>query len=223
MAVIESGATSDILTIDPTSKAARVTLYDSLGRELIPVPTGEYMSYIETRHTGAAAAGSTIWNFRGPPTSKAYIRKISGAIGFDGTALTTSGTLRYGFYLGTGAASPTGGTARTAIKKSSTFGAATAVDIRNDLTGAGLTTAGITYATDPFRVIGLPVFSILTATVATNSSSGTYIPFEMNFSNAGERDSRLIIASAEHVAIRVQTVAAIIGLTCMGWIEWAEW
>lgn len=33
MAIIKSGATSDLLTIDPTSKAARVTLYDSAGRE----------------------------------------------------------------------------------------------------------------------------------------------------------------------------------------------
>jgi hypothetical protein len=34
MAVIKSGATSDQLTVDPTSKAARVTLYDSAGREV---------------------------------------------------------------------------------------------------------------------------------------------------------------------------------------------
>lgn len=33
-AIIQSGATSDLLTIDPTSKAARSTLYDSAGREL---------------------------------------------------------------------------------------------------------------------------------------------------------------------------------------------
>ncbi len=34
MAVIKSGATTDLLTIDPTSKAARVTLYDATGREV---------------------------------------------------------------------------------------------------------------------------------------------------------------------------------------------
>lgn len=34
MAVIKSGATTDLLTVDPTSKAARVTLYDSAGREV---------------------------------------------------------------------------------------------------------------------------------------------------------------------------------------------
>lgn len=34
MAVIKSGASTDQWTIDPTSKAGRVTLYDSTGREL---------------------------------------------------------------------------------------------------------------------------------------------------------------------------------------------
>jgi hypothetical protein len=36
MAVIKSGATTDEMTIDPTSKAARVTLYDSDGNEVVP-------------------------------------------------------------------------------------------------------------------------------------------------------------------------------------------
>jgi hypothetical protein len=36
MAIIKSGASTDNLTIDPTSKAARVTPYDSTGRELSP-------------------------------------------------------------------------------------------------------------------------------------------------------------------------------------------
>ncbi len=34
MAVIKSGTTSDLLTIDPTSKAARTSLYDVTGIEL---------------------------------------------------------------------------------------------------------------------------------------------------------------------------------------------
>src|SRR6266699_4035028 len=33
MAVIKSGATSDVLTVDPTSKSARVTIYDSAGNQ----------------------------------------------------------------------------------------------------------------------------------------------------------------------------------------------
>lgn len=36
MAVIKSGASSDQLTVDPTSKAIRATLYDATGREIVP-------------------------------------------------------------------------------------------------------------------------------------------------------------------------------------------
>ena len=36
MAIIKSGATSDQLTVDPASKAARVTLYDTAGRPVNP-------------------------------------------------------------------------------------------------------------------------------------------------------------------------------------------
>lgn len=36
MAIIKSGASSDQLTIDATSKAARVTLYDTAGRAVHP-------------------------------------------------------------------------------------------------------------------------------------------------------------------------------------------
>ncbi|SRR6266849_3520231 len=44
MALIQSGATSDLLTVDPASKAARATLYDTAGNPIAassptPVPT----------------------------------------------------------------------------------------------------------------------------------------------------------------------------------------
>jgi hypothetical protein len=44
MAVIKSGVSTDQLTVDPTSKAARVTLYDSLGRELSAQGKQAYMA-----------------------------------------------------------------------------------------------------------------------------------------------------------------------------------
>ncbi len=39
MAVIKSGATTDQLTVDPASKAARVTFYDSSGNVISPLQT----------------------------------------------------------------------------------------------------------------------------------------------------------------------------------------
>src|SRR2546428_294770 len=81
-----------------------------------------------------------------------------------------SGTLRYGLYRGTGTASPTGGTANTLTKKNSTHPTPTVADVRFDLTGAGLTTAGITYEADAFHVIALPVVELQVAVPATSAS-----------------------------------------------------
>ena len=57
MAIIKSGATSDTLTIDPTSKAARVTLYDSRGNSL-----GQKASYAaSTAIKGTVLTGTGVW------------------------------------------------------------------------------------------------------------------------------------------------------------------
>lgn len=222
MAKIQSGASADQLTIDPTSKAARVTLYDSTGRELFAKQTGAYMARIETRHTSAAAAGQTVWNFRGPPTLKAYIRSIRGCVAFDGTGLAASGTMRFGLYRGTGSVDPTGGAATAAIKKNTAFGAATAASIRFDITGAGLTTTSITYDTDPFHVFGMPAMQVQVAAPTTSASAGGILPFSLVFHRAGDPDSDLVIGANEHFAIRLQTVAAIIGFGIYGSVEWDE-
>ena len=231
MATIKSGATADLLTIDPTSKAARVTQYDSTGRELYPAPTGSYVVKIECRHTTTAAAGVTLWNMRGPPTLKAYIRNIRGVIGFDGTAATgvagtAAATQRFGLYRGAGAASATGGTALTNTagisKKDSSMGTPTAADIRYDISGVGLTTTSITYETEPFHVFALPVISLQIAAPTTSGSVGAIAPFDIDFHVPGEPSSDFVIAADQHIAIRLVTSAAIIGFGVYGSLTWDE-
>lgn len=61
MAVIKSGATTDQLTVDPTSKAARVTLYDSAGAEKTasaPLPV------IQRTGRGTFVGNYTVTTFR---------------------------------------------------------------------------------------------------------------------------------------------------------------
>ena len=222
MAIIKSGATADLMTVDPTSKAARVTLYDSLGTELYPAPTGCYLAKLECRCTGAPAAGVTWFDLRGPPTLKAYVRNLRGTVCFDGTALAASGTLRMGLYRGTGAATATGGAAITPSKKNSTYGAATVVNVQFDITGAGLTTTGITYETDPVHVFSLPVVSVQVAAPATSASVGPVMVFDLDFHVPGEPTSDLVIGADQHLGIRIQTVAGIIGYGMGGSITWDE-
>lgn len=226
MSVKIAGNTSNIdLEVDAASRAGRATGYDTLGRELLPpvnpLNGGSYLAPFEVRHTGAPAAGVTVVAMRGPPTLTAYIRRIRGIVGFDGVALAASGTLRYGLYRGAGVVSATGGTVRGQCKKRTASQPSSIVDYRVDLAGAGLTTTGITWETDPFFVIPLPVVSVQVAAPATSGSAGAFTPFDLNFNIAGV-DGFFELGANEHLGIRVQTVAAIIGLTIAGGIEWDE-
>ncbi len=219
---IISGASSDLLTIDPSSKATRATLYDSLGREIQPPQSGSYITPFEVRCTSASAAGVTVFNFRGPTSLRAFIRGIRGRVTFDGTALAASGTLRFGFYRGVGASVPTGGTAQIPTKKDSTDPTSTVQDVRVDLTGAGLTTTGITYETTPFHVVGLPIIALQVTVPTTSATVGAAADFDLDFHTFGDRDCDFIIGTNEHLAIRIQTVAGIIGLGLTGSMEWDE-
>lgn len=227
MAKIESGASADLLTIDPTSKAGRVTLYDSSGREIYKASTGAYILGFQTRHTTAAAAGVTVLNVKGPPTKKARIERIAGIIGFDGTALAASGTLRYGLYRGSGAPVTTAGGSRVAPdpaegKKRSTYPSWSLAEFAYDLNGTGLTTTGITYETQPLHIITVPVVSTQVAAATTSNATGCYVPFDLNLDRHGGLDEAIELAANEHLALRLVTVAAIIGLSIAGSIEWSE-
>lgn len=74
MAVIKSGATSDQLTVDPTSKAARATLYDTQGNPNPTVPvalktartvSGVY-AYCMTDVAGVTAASNVFMSLFNP-------------------------------------------------------------------------------------------------------------------------------------------------------------
>ena len=75
MAIIKSGVTSDLLTIDPTSKAARVTLYDSAGAEITALPVQETsgfggLVYSHAQVDTAGQAGAyTFWALSNPAAS----------------------------------------------------------------------------------------------------------------------------------------------------------
>lgn len=220
--VLKSGATADQATVDPTSKALRESAYDTSGRALVP-PAATYLLPIEVRHTSAAAASTVFFNLRGPPTKVAYIKRIYGNVCFDGTALAASGTMRIGMIRGTGAASPTGGATVTAIQKDTTSATSTITEARIVLAGTALTTTGITYDANPFYVIGLPAMSVQVAAPATSGDSGHCEDFDIRFCEPYQPiDDCMAIRANEHLAIRTQTVAAIIGLAINGSIEWSE-
>lgn len=135
MAVIKSGATSDQLMVDPTSKAARATLYDAAGAVLgaegnplvitdgVPVVPANGGFYSATGRSGTAAIAATLaadttlmaMRLAAASTRKAYVERIRVQVGIItvGTSALVPGTLGLQRFT---AGNPTGGTARTAAE-----------------------------------------------------------------------------------------------------------
>jgi hypothetical protein len=172
---------------------------------VLPPIRGTYTAPIEFRHTAADVAGTVIWNLRGS-AADAGIKSIRGVVCFDGTPAAAT-TLRYGFYRGTGAASPTGGTAIVPQKKLSTYPASALVDLQQGV----LTTTGITYANNALAVIALQV--------ASNGQVGFNFEFKYDVNDV---NSDYVFGPDEHLGILVETHAAIVGLGVYGMVEWDE-
>jgi hypothetical protein len=140
MAKIESGLTADLLTIDPISKAARVTLYYADGTEMDIHPVSEYMAGGSILTTAAFAAGAGLFCLQNGPTGILKLKAIEMGVGFCGTAAATAMQLQLTRF---NTASPTGGTAVVAASETSTMPATRAANIRICTAAAALTITGI--------------------------------------------------------------------------------
>jgi hypothetical protein len=145
MANIQSGATSDVLTVDPTSKAARITPYDAAGNPL-GQGAAAWSAHFPVRQSAATGAGAHVLYIRNThATKKVYIEKITVMSAFDGTGAAT--LMAYKFIKGTTITSTSGATAVTALNKTTGVGnPVAAADIGFIDTGAtltGLTVGGI--------------------------------------------------------------------------------
>jgi hypothetical protein len=154
MATLQSGATSDLAIVDPTSKALRSTLYDSLGNELIKKPSaGSFLANVLIRQTTTTSADAIVWSlFNADATKKCRIRSIRLQVVFDGTLAAT--TTRAYYLQRTATAAPSAGTTITASQKRS-GDAASVTDIR--FLDTGLTVGSMTKVYSPFCKIALPI------------------------------------------------------------------
>ncbi len=204
MAILKSGASSDLLTIDPTSNAGRSTLYRPDGSVVLAQPTGAYYLPIPSLPLSTAiTAGSCILAMRNGASKIMRIKRIVLNVGFSGTvAATTSGFQLCRFAT----AAPTGGTTLSAIKKRTTYGPSTIADARYNF-AAALGVTGVAFETQ-FAEIGcqrqLAARGVLylIADLVTNE-----IVFE--------------IQPSEGLAVKLGVVA-VIGDTLGGCIEWEE-
>lgn len=200
--VISGADSSNILTIDPTSKAARTTLYRSDGTEVNPIRVG-YSVPITIRQTSAIGTVVTVWAMRVDPASTKNIKitALDVSMMFDGTAAAVT-TPIYGFFRFS-TATPTGGTASTVISHVTGGVASNVFDVR--FLDTGLTTTGIV-SQAAFNVIGVPI-----------SVTGGISAHPMPFSEGNEFMLRpgegLLIANGS---------PTVIGVSLRGRVTWYE-
>jgi len=209
MAQIQSGATSDLWTIDPTSKAGRATLYDSLGNELIAKPTeGSFLASVLVRQSTTTAADAIVWSlFNASSTVKVRIRSIRLEMLFDGTA--AAATSRSYYIERTTTAAPTAGTAITPAKKRSAD-AGSITDVRFLDTGLTKGTMGVTAS--PFFRIALPIS-------VTGNVQALPLPLHL----MGERIiAPILLVQNEGIGIFINDTNTTAGIGIAGVVEWDE-
>lgn len=183
--------------------------------------TGGYIAMVEVRQTAATAAGSKVWTMRGPSTGFAWIRRIRLRIGFDGVSPATGVSMRYGLFLGTGAATASGGASLSSSARSRGYQTSRLQDVRWVLAGTALTTTGITYDTNPFHVLQLPTASEHVADPATGSASLVHGE-TLDFGGFRIQSEAIRLGPNDHLTIGLHTNDAIVGQTLCGSVDWDE-
>jgi hypothetical protein len=204
---IKSGASADHWTIDPISKAGRVTLYDTLGVEVNKAPLGSYMLPINMgRLTAAIAANSLIWSMRNAVGSgkTVKIRRVLSNVAFDGTAAATTALYDWVRYS---AATPTGGTPMVVIKKRNTAPPSAITDARFNA-GAALSVTSVVFETSAFSIGNQ-------RQVAAGKTA------DLRFEVSGQDYDNFELAAGEGFGVRLN-VASVIGDSISGGVTWDE-
>lgn len=183
--------------------SGRVTLYKSDGTPHFTEYEGSYMVRIEIIPTTVTAA-TTYFAMHNLGTKRAFIRKIEMKEGFSGTAAASRSIFEFERLF---TATPTGGTALTALKKNNnTMPTSSVSDIR--YAPGGLTTTGVTWEA-PFFLAGV-----------TNQLNTDFAQ-DLDFANSGEQ-GKFVLNINEGLAIRANT-ALVAGAYLIGQISWDEY
>lgn len=201
--ILRSGATTDEITIDPTSKAARVTLYDSLGNNRGVKRT--YRAATAAAFTAAAAVDVPWFIIQGSATTVIRVQRISvsGLIGTLGIAKIN--VRKYSTAL-------SGGTSAnlTAVPLDSNSGAATPNELKQY---TAVPTAGTLVGN-----IGSKAALIKSSTVADGSF---FFEVGWDFRAVGESEAPVLRGIAQGLGLVWSTAAAAAVLLQVE-IEWTE-
>jgi hypothetical protein len=152
------------------------------------------------RQTGTPAAGAVLWAVRNLGATPMYIKRVQLYAAFDGTAAAT--TQRY-YLTRFRTATPTGGTALTAVKMDTTMDNGQTIDAREAV--AGLTVTSVTYDTE---------------WLALNCQRQVSATQKLEFVAPDIRDA-FVVPVNDGICIRLG-VAGVIGDSLVGLVEWGE-
>lgn len=197
---IKSTDSTEELIIDGTSNAARVTQYNTNGDAVYASYVGAYMTKIEIIPT-TLNAGTTYFSMRNLGSNDIHIHRILLYSSFSGVSAASRSIFEIERFT---TATPTGGTAQTAVKKASSDPTSNMTDIR--FAAGGLTTTNVVFG-DPFTLVNV-----------TNQLS-YQTAFQIEYPE--EQDNRLVLAANEGLCIRANT-AIVSGAALLGSIDWDE-
>lgn len=220
MAVIKSGATADQLTVDPLSKAARVTLYDVGGLAVNPA-YGIYSVAVNVQPATTLTNGTAYWSMRNTASGggkSVYIRGMT--LNLSQTAVNVSTTASIAparsilEFIRFSGATPTGGSTYTVIKRRNADAATVVTDVRYNPTGLSMTS--VVAEASPFLLVAITNAGVGFSPAANNNpSSATYVTQQLDWTNGGE-EGRIILAPGEGLTIRangtLQTNCAVLGM-----------
>lgn len=203
---VEIGKDDNHLTIDPTSKAMRVILVDSLGVEQTSAGKLTYFIPINLSLSAVFTAGTTPWAMRNGFSKTIKITKILLNMNFDGTAAANQ---EHGIQLRRfRGVSMSGGTGITSniVNRDNSKAGSTVIDIRYN-NAATLVTTGVEFDSGYAVVLAQPHSVTGGRNVAMINSAG------------------LILDKGEGLAIQVAslTTASQSGLNISGIIAWDEY
>lgn len=205
MAQIRSGASSDLMTVDATSKAARVSAYDALG-----VYRGPKATYRTTSAAvvAAAASGEAFFEMLGSSTKIVRLQRliISG--------LTLTAVAYLGVNLNKLSASSSGGTSSDlstlACPVDSTFAAATLAAIR-------FFTAAPTSGTR----VGVLASRRVLGQATTAAAAGIPATIAFDFRGVGESKAPTLNSATQGFDLRFASAPAS-AVSMMLEVEWTE-
>lgn len=200
MTLLQSGASSDLATVDAGSKALRTTLYKPNGDVLDldgSAADGAYGVVVDVVPT-TLTDGTAYWSMLNNGTKEVNIKRLALSMGFSGTAAATKSVLSLSRFSNS---TPSGGTSAVPVKHDPAFATSSVGDVR--FAPAGLTVTGIVYEA-PICLLAVPN------------------QLNANFSLPVTLASPFVLEPNQGLIVRAYG-AVVLGLFLVGSVHWTEY